>query len=203
MTIAALLLALAADPRIVYSKSFPGSVPAFTQVELERDGKLVYKEKPDDDQPVSMAIRKEEADAIFELAVKLDNFKRPLESGLKVAKMGDKSYRWEHDGQTYQQTFNYSTDVDAQALQEYFERITETVQHFFFLERTVKFDKLGVNKALLQLEAAWDRKRIIATDPFVPLLNRVVRNESYLNIARDRAAKLLSLFSAPPAETKP
>ncbi len=194
-----LLLALmAADPQIFYSKSFPNSVPPYVEVHLQRDGSVVYKEKPDDDQPLKLKLKKEEADQIFDLAGKLGHFKNPLESGLNVAKMGEKTFRWEQDDQKQEQKFNYSTDENCRLLQDWFEKITETEMHLFALERTVRFDKLGVNKTLLQLEASWDKKRLVAIDQFEPWLNRIVKNQSFLNMDRDRAAKLLEVFKSAP-----
>ncbi len=188
---------LCADPRIFYSKSFPGSTPAYVEVHLDRDGSVVYKEKPDDDQPVKFRIDAQEADQIFQLAGKLDNFKRPLESGLKVARMGEKTFRWEQDPEKNEQVFNYSLEEDARLLQDWFEKITETEMHLFALERTVRFDKLGVNKALLHLESSWDKKRLVSVGQFEPMLNRIIKNESYLHMDRERAAKLLAAFKAP------
>lgn len=195
---------LCADPHIVYSKSFPGSTPAYVEIHLQRDGAVTYLEKPDDDRPVNFRIAQSEADEIFQLAAKLDHFKRPLESGLNVAKMGQKTFHWVDGEANNKQTFNYSLDADARALQEWFEKITETEMHLFALERTVRFDKLGVNKALLQLEASWDKKRLLGVGQFEPLLKRVINNESYLHMDRERAAKLLASFQAPvaaPAQT--
>jgi hypothetical protein len=200
----ALLLALSADPSIVYTKSFPGSTPPYVEVNLERDGAVVYKEKEDDDQPVKFSLKREEADAIFALADKLEHFKNPLESGLPVAKMGEKTFRWVNGSEKYEQKYNYSTSEDVKALQDWFEKITETEMHLFNLERTVRFDKLGVNKTLLQLETSWDRRRLLAVNQFEPWLNRVVKNESFLNMDRDRAQKLLDSFkNPPPAPPKP
>jgi hypothetical protein len=194
----ALLLAalLSGDPRIVYSKSFPGSTPAYVEIHLERDGATTYLEQPDDDRPVNFRIGQAEADEIFQLAEKLDYFKRPLESGLKVAKMGEKTFQWVNGEERNKQSFNYSLEADARTLQDWFEKVTETEMHLFALERTVRFDKLGVNKTLLQLESAWDRKRLLGIQQFEPLLKRVINNESYLHMDRERATKLLEAFQA-------
>jgi hypothetical protein len=181
---------LSAESRIFYSKSFPGSAPPYMEITLERDGKAVYKESPTDEVPVKFQLTKEEADQIFALAEKLDRFGREIESGLKVANMGKKTFRWEEGAKKTEVTYNYSTDLDAQALQDWFERMNETVALFLNLERAVKFDRLGVNKALLLVHAAMDRNRLVATPQFLPLLDRVARNESYLNMARERAALL-------------
>lgn len=199
----AFLLAVSADPSIFYSKSFPGSTPAYVEVQLERDGSIVYKEKPDDDQPVKFSLKQEEADAIFALADKLDHFKNKLESDLPVARMGEKTFRWINGSETHEQKYNYSTSEDAKALQDWFEKITETEMHLFNLERTVRFDKLGVNKTLLQLETSWDKRRLLAVNQFEPWLNRVIKNESYLNMDRDRAQKLLDSFKNPPPPPAP
>jgi hypothetical protein len=193
------LVLLAAGPELFYSKSFPGSVPAYVEISLKRDGAVIYKEKPDDEQPVHFTLAPAETGELFELAEKLDRFKNKLESGLNVARMGEKTFRWLEAGVTQEQKFNYSTDENARLLQDWFERITETEQHLFALERTARFDKLGVNKALLQLEASWDKKRIVAPQQFTPWLNRIANNQSFLNMDRERAAWLKELFQNPAA----
>ena len=189
---------VAAEPSIFYSKSFPNSTPAYVSLLIARSGDIIYKEAVDDEQPVKFKIEPAEAAEIFALAEKLDHFSRPLESGLKVAFMGEKTFRWDPDGKPQEQKFNYSQDLDANKLQDWFERITESEMLFFSLERTVKYDKLGVFKALLQLEAAYDRKRLVAWPQYLPLLDRVAKNSSYMNVARDRAASLAEAFRAPP-----
>jgi hypothetical protein len=195
------LLAVAAArqaaPRLIYKKSFPGSVPEFVQITLETSGDAVYQEAPDDDRPVKFKLPEADTKQIFELAAKLDHFKRPLESGLKVARMGDKTLRWE-DGETGQEvTFNYTQDVDGQAIQAWFEKISETEQHLFALERAVRFDKLGANRVLLILQTAMDKNRLVATEQFLPWLDRIAKNESFLNMARERAAGIAAQIRAP------
>ena len=193
----ALLAAVAfAEPHIFYSKSFPGSAPAYVEITLEKSGEGVYKEAPDDEQPLKFKLGQKAVSEIFTLAEKLGHFSRLLESGLPVAKMGEKTFRWVDGGKNSEQKYNYSTDPDAQALQNWFEKMTETEQHVIALERTIRFDKLGVNKALLQMQAAIERDRLVALDQFLPWLDRVAKNDSYLNMARERAASLADAIRA-------
>jgi hypothetical protein len=180
--------------KIIYSKSFPKSTPEFVLIELSRSGAAVYKESPQDEQPISFKLSPEETQAIFALAEKLEKFKKPLESGIKVAFMGEKTYRWEEGATKNETKFNYSIDEDARVLQDWFDKLTETQLLLFELEKTARFDRLGVNKALLQIEAAYDRKRLIGPDRFLPMLDRVAKNESYLHMARERAASLADAF---------
>ena len=92
-----------AVPKVLYTKSFPGSVPAFVSVELLKNGQVIYKEAPDDENPVDFKLSPEDTNEIFALADKLDRFKRPLESNLKVANMGMKTFRFE-DGAAKNET---------------------------------------------------------------------------------------------------
>lgn len=193
-------------PRMVLKKEFPGSKPAYMEIRLERDGRVEYLEAADDDQPVKFRLATADAEALFTLGGKLDHFARPLESGLKVARVGDKTFTWIQGAERHEVKFNYTLDLDGQALLDWFERICESAIHRLELERAVRFDRIGVNQALLRLEAAYDRKRLVALEQYLPLLERVVKNDSYLNMARERAAKLVAMFSAPPAaagEAKP
>lgn len=190
----ATILAQADDGVVFYSKSFPGSKPEYMEIEIQATGEAQYKESAGDDLPVKFKLLDEERTAIYALVEKLEFFQRKLESGLPVAKMGEKTYRYSKDGKKYEVKFNYSQDLDAQALQDWFEKMTETVNLFYDLDRTVRFEPLGVNRALLLLESAWDRKRLIGIELYYPLLNRVIKNDRYLNMDRERAGRLKTAF---------
>jgi hypothetical protein len=199
--VAASLFGSDSVPKVLYTKSFPGSVPAYVSVELLKSGQAVYKEAPDDENPVDFKLSPEDTNEIFALVDKLDRFKRPLESNLKVANMGMKTFRFEDGSAKNETKFNYSIDPDANLLLDWFERLTETQRLQFDLERTAKFDKLGVNKTLLQIEMAYNRKRLVGVDRFLPLLDRVAKNDTYLHMARERAAALADAFRNPRPKT--
>src|SRR5436190_6628909 len=136
---------MAADaPRLFYSKSFPGSMPAYVQITLEKTGEVEYRDAIDDDNPLKYKLTEAEVAEVFGLADKLDHFKTPVESGLKVAFMGKKVFRYESAAEKHEVEFNYSEDVSAKALWEWFERMTESALHRIDLDRSAKYDKLGV-----------------------------------------------------------
>jgi hypothetical protein len=189
--------ALAADgPRIFYSKSFPNSVPAYTQITLDRAGNAEYREAPDDELPVKFKLDEASVQAIFDLADKLDHFKRPLETQLKVAFMGEKTFRYENGAEKPEVKFNYSEDLSAQAILDWFERMSESAQHRIDLERAAKYDKLGVDKALRLLWSAMDRKRLVGLEQYLPMLDRIVKNDSYMHTARAKAAEMAESIRA-------
>jgi hypothetical protein len=194
MTALVLLLGLA--QQIYYSKSFPGSSPAFAEIRLDEEGNAEYREDPKEELPLRFQLAASDKEAILDLCHKLDRFNRPLESGLKVAKMGTKTFRYEKGAEKHQVEFNYSEDPDAKALLDWFERICETERAFIMLESAAKYDKLGVENALLQVEITRDRKRLVAPQQLLPLLDRIVKNESYMHMARNRAANLADSIRA-------
>ena len=132
---------------------FPEASPAYMQVTLDKTGNAEYRERPDDELPLKFKLTEAETQEVFDLAEKLDYFKHPLESPLKVAFMGTKTFRYENGAQKTEVKFNYSRGTARPA-------ITRTgssawpnpPQHRIDLERAAKYDKLGVDKAIRLLE---------------------------------------------------
>ena len=193
------MVAAADVPRISYTKIFPGSDPAYMATTIDRNGAVTYRETKDEE-PEMFQMEADAVKAVFDLADKLDHFKKPLESGLKVAKTGDKTFRWENGAEASETKFNYSLDENAKTLQDWFERISESERALMLLRRNIRFDKLGVNDAVLRIDAAWTQKRLVGREQFLPLLDRVAKNETFINLARERAARLATTMRADSAK---
>ncbi len=185
-----------AGQRVTYTKTFPGSDPDYVSITLDRDGRVSYKEMADDDSPDTFQLEPQFTDTIFQLAAKLDHFKRSVESGMKVANMGAKTFRWEDGNDAGQTTFNYSTDLSAQALWNWFEWMTDSQRAYLALNRAARHDKLGVNDALLRIIDLWTDSKLVGTPQFLPLFDRVAGDDSYIHIARERAAQLAEAVRA-------
>jgi len=190
-------LGAATGPGLFYSRSFPGSSPAYFQVSLDRGGNVEYREAPDDDNPLSFHLSESDAGEVFGLAEKLEYFKRPIESHAKVAFTGAKTFRYENGADKTEIKFNYTEDPSARDLTDWFERMGESARDRIDLERTAKYDRLGVLDALLQIESAMNRKRLVAADQYLPMLDRIIANESYMNAARERASKIAAAIRNP------
>jgi hypothetical protein len=184
-------------PRLFYSRSFPGSVPAYFEVKLAQNGDAEYREAPDEDNPLQFHLTEAETHEVFGLAEKLDYFKHPLESPVKVAFMGTKTFRYENSEGKNEVKFNFTEDPQARDLLDWFERMGESAEHRIELERTAKYDRLGVLKSLLLLESAMDRKRLVGMDQYLPMLDRIAKNESYMHTARERAAGMAEAIRNP------
>jgi len=191
----------AADgPSLFYSKSFPGSVPAYAQITVDRSGAVEYKESAEDDFSLKFKLTTAEVDSVFGLADTLGHFKSPLESGLKVAFMGKKTFRWENGSEKTEQQFNYSAEPTAQQLLDSFERMSESAQARLDLEKAAKYDRLGLDKTLRQMWGAMDRKRLVGLEQYLPLLDRIANNDSYMHTARAKAAEMAETIRKPQAQ---
>ncbi len=115
MRILALALAFSmlacAAPRLFYSKYFKGSSPEYVAITVERDGQVTYQEAKEDDNPIKIQLDRASVQEMFDLAEKLGRFQRPIESGLKIANLGLKTFRFEDDAERHEIQFNYSQDV--------------------------------------------------------------------------------------------
>lgn len=188
---------LAVTPKLTYTRSFPGSVPEYFCVDVDRTGALEYKESPTDNQPLKAQLPDSDVASLFAMAEKLNYFKTPVESGLKVANTGKKTFRYEDgSGPANEVTFNYSLNEIVQQLQDRFEQIGESERAYLELDRTVRYDHLGINDALAEVESLWLRKQLAAPKQFIPLLTRISAHESLMHLVRDRAARLKDEFDA-------
>jgi hypothetical protein len=189
----------ALTPKLSYTRSFPGSTPEYFCVNVDRTGALEYKESPTDEQPLKAQLPDADVTVLFDMAEKLNYFKTPIESGLKVANTGKKTFRYEDgNGPGNEVSFNYSLNEIAQQLQDKFEQIGQSERAYIDLDRTVRYDRLGVNDALAELESLWLHKQLAAPKQFVPLLTRISTRETLMHLVRDRAARLKDQFEAAP-----
>ena len=115
--------------------------------------------------------------------------------------MGQKTFRWEDGGDVQEAKFNYSQDENAQAVAGLVRADHRKRARDAGVERALRYDKLGVYQALLNLETLWNAKRLVGSAQFLPLLDRVAKNEAYLHMARERARRSQPR-SAPPRKGK-
>lgn len=187
-----------ASARVVtFSKDFPGSVPPFYSVTVRENGGAVYKTEPEDEQPIEFQLPADVTSQIFSLAGKLGGSPdQSLESKRRVANMGKKTVELLDGAEHFTASFNHTEVPEALELLGLFERIAATQQHGIRLEYMVQFDRLGVVKALLQLEIDLDNGRLIGPGQLVPMLERIRNDRAIAQIAKGRAVQILGKIQA-------
>jgi hypothetical protein len=182
----------AVPAKVVFIKEFPRSLPDYYSVSVTEKGEAVYSTAADDPQPLRFRLSEATTREIFQLVDRLNRFQGvELETRKKVAAMGKKTLRYEAGGKRNEAGFNYSENPDAMALAGLFEKISATEQLLLNLERVSRFEKLGIMKELLQMETAMNKKELVEPSQFVPLLEEIAGNQSYLHMAQERARYLL------------
>lgn len=182
---------------VTFTKEFPGSVPPYYSVVVRESGAAVYKVEPEDDQPVEFQLPAGVVSQIFELAGKISASPgRSLESKRRVANMGKKTVEVQEGGEPFTVSFNHTEVPEALELLALFERISTTEQHLLRLEYMVQFDRLGVVKALLQLEVDLNANRLVGANQLVPMLERIRNDRAIAQIAKGRAAQILGKIQA-------
>jgi hypothetical protein len=180
------------EPRLIFSKSFPGSVPAFYRITVPQNGAAKYETAPEDPNPRTFPVSAGFTKRAFELADKLNHFRgESLETKKKIASMGMKTVIYENGAERGEASFNYSENTDAMALAEMFEKVSNTRQYMMTLERLLRYDKLGIMKQLLQTETALDHHDLLEAAQLKPVLEEISGSRGLMNIAQQRARIIL------------
>ncbi len=128
---------------------------------------------------------------IFELAGELKNFAVPsLDIQKKIANLGEKTFRYEKGAEVHETSFNYTLNPSATQLMQIFEGLARQQQDLVLLQQRAKFDRLGVNDALMQFEADMDHRLLPEPEHMLPVLDQIAGDPHFVEIARSRARAL-------------
>ena len=184
---------------VSYRRVFKGSSPEFIEIKVSDQGKCTYDirqlEEDADPQPIDVGpeVRKQ----IFELAGELKNFAvGNLDIQKKIANLGQKTLRYESGADVHETSFNYTENSTATQLMQIFEGLARQQQDFDELQRAAKFDRLGVNDALMQFESDMDHRVLPEPERLLPLLDQIAADSHFLEIARTRARALAERIRA-------
>jgi hypothetical protein len=182
------------DPSITFRKVFKSSYPEFVEIKIDQSGSGTFdiRQLDDDASPQPFEVGAPLVQKIFELADKLHNFQGvDLEVHRRLANLGDKTFRYEKAGETHETTFNYTLDVTASQLLAIFESLTRQESDLADLQRSMRYDRLGVNDVVLQIQADYDNKQLPEPDRFIALLDQLAADQKFIDIARNRARTLV------------
>jgi hypothetical protein len=104
--------------------------------------------------------------------------------------LGDKTFRYEKGSEVHETTFNYTTNPSASQLYQIFEGLTRQQEHILVLQRRMRYDRLGLNEALMTFEADYDRKLIPEPERLLPVLEQIANDNRIVDIARERARSI-------------
>jgi hypothetical protein len=194
----AMLFGLAAEAApggttITYRRVFKGSTPEFIEIKINNQGKATFeiRQLDDDPDPEPFEVGSAVQSKVFELAGDLKHFAVPsLDIQKKIANLGEKTFRYENGADVHETSFNYTLNPSAAQLMQIFEGLAKQQQDLVLLQRSAKYDRLGVNDALMQFEADMDHKTLPEPERFLAILDQIAADSHFIDIARSRARAL-------------
>jgi hypothetical protein len=184
------------DPATVtFRKVFKSSYPEFVEIKVNQGGSGTFdiRQLDEETNPMPFEIGAPLAERIFDLAQKLHNFQGlDLDVHRRIANLGEKTFTYQKGVETHRVKFNYTLDESATQLLNIFEGLSRQVSDLSNLERTMRYDHLGVNDVLLQIETDYNNKLLPEPERLLPTLDRLAADSTYIDIARQRARTLAS-----------
>ena len=189
------LLAARADDTatLTFRKVFKSSYPEYVEIRVNERGAATFDirqlDEPPNPQPFQVSPPL--AAKMLALAAQLHNFRDlQLDVHRRIANLGQKTFRYERGSEAYETTFNYTVSPTANQLLEIFEGLSRQQEDFETLERTLRYDRLGVNDALLHFESDLDHKLIPEPGGLLGVLDQIAADSRVIEIARGRGRAL-------------
>ncbi len=177
-----------------YRRIFKSSVPEFIEIKIPEDSdKASYEIRQLDEDPgassfeIGTALRTK----IFELVGQLGRFKGlDLDVHRKIANLGEKTFAWSSGTENYEVKFNYTLNSPATQLLQICEGLARQQELLELLQRRAKYDRLGVNDALMQFESDLNKGILPEPSRALPVLDLIASDPRFVEIARQRARAL-------------
>lgn len=177
-----------------YRRVFKSSTPEFIEIKINEDsdtGSYEIRQLDEDPGATPFEISHSLRTKIFELIAQLNYFKGlDLDVHRKIANLGEKTFRWERGAEANEVKFNYTVNPQATQLLQICEGLARQQELIDLLQRRMKYDRLGVNDALLQVEGDFSKGVLPEPQRVLPLLDQIAGDSRFLEIARQRARAL-------------
>ena len=180
--------------KLTFRRVFKGSTPEFIEITVRDDSDTAaYEIRQLEEDPgsspfqVSSGLRAK----MFDLAAQLKHFQgQDLDVHRKIANLGEKTFRWQSGAEVHETKFNYTLNSAATQLLQIFEGLARQQEHVDLISRRMRYDRLGINDALLQFESDFNRSLLPEPQRLLPVLDQIAGDSRFVDIARQRARSL-------------
>jgi hypothetical protein len=187
--------------RLTFRRVFKLSTPELIEIVVREDSDAATYEirQLDDDAgsspfTIGPALRTK----MFSLAGQLNHFEgQDLDVHRRIASLGEKTFRWQQGAVVHETKFNYTLNPAATQLLQIFEGLARQQEHFEILSRRMKYDRLGINDALMECDSDYSRGLLPEPQSLVPLLDQIGADSHIVDIARQRARNLADRIRHP------
>jgi hypothetical protein len=190
-----------ASAELTFRRVFKSSTPELIEIILHEDSdNATYEIRQLDDEPgaTSFLISAPLRAKMFALSAQLNHFEsQDLDVHRKIASLGEKTFRWRQGNVTHETKFNYTLNAPATQLLQIFEGLARQQENIETLSRRMKYDRLGINDALLECDTDFSRGLLPEPQDLLPLLDQISADPHLVDIARQRARNLAERIRHP------
>jgi len=183
-----------AGAKLTFRRVFKGSSPELIEINIREDSDVASYEirQLDEDAGASpFQVGAPLRAKIFDLAAQLHHFQGlDLDVHRKIAYLGEKTFRWESGSEVHEIKFNYTLNPSAAQLLQICEGLARQQEHADLIARRMRYDRLGINDALLQFESDLNRSLLPEPQRLLPMLEQIAGDPKFVDIARQRARSL-------------
>jgi hypothetical protein len=197
-------------PTVTFTFDWAGVEPHRYVISVDSGGNAVYRSwtaDPGSEQSsavdpygLKFAVSGAARDRIFALALQLNYFNGDFEYRKhRVASTGDKTLAYADPDKQYATRYNWSENAGISELTAFFQGMSATIEAGRRLERLYRFERLGLDEELKNLERLASERQATELQLIAPILEQLAQDPAVLNIARQRARHILQMAAVPPA----
>jgi hypothetical protein len=192
-------VALADQAVVTFTLDFPGSEPSHYVISVASDGHSSYdsdgKLSPDSEADpfhLDFLLSQKTSSAVFDLAKRAHYFQGQIDSNKRgLASTGVKTLTYKDDQQNGSATYNYSQIQAVQQVTQIFQNLSMTLEFGRRLQYFHHYQKLALDEELKRMETMANDNNLQELPAVVPILQRIVSDNSLINPVRARAQRMI------------
>lgn len=194
---------IADTARVSFEQRWPAANPQWFELVIQPNGIAKYRSLPHPEpnsnstaaapEPYEFGftLSPQSRQLIFSVAPRIRRLQGSLDKS-KVAFTGTKTLRFEDGTGNFSViSYNYSASPDLAELTALMKGISQSIELSQTLKDQMRFDKLALDATLRQIEELLSRHLLCESQLFQPMLQRISTDPAVMNIARQRARRIL------------
>ncbi len=189
-------------PTITFTRDWADSNPPHFSIAVDSVGRAAYTAVDDKNETgvsylFKFTMTPAARERIFADARALNYFQGNVDfTGHKIAFTGTKTLAYADQTHHSQTSYNWSQDKRVMALTDVFLAINNTFAGGRKLEYQLRFERLGLNDTLKEMEQLAKEHELAEVHVIEPVLRQLADDPAVMDLARQRARRLLALAAA-------
>jgi hypothetical protein len=175
---------------LTFRRIFKSSYPEFVEIVVNEEGSGTYDIRQLDDTagPQPLQIGSNLVHKMFDLADNLHDFQGvDLDVHRRIADLGQKAFIYRKGSEVHEVDFNYTLNNSAQQLLAIFEGLQRQELDIGDMERTMRYDHLGIVDVVTRVDGDVKNKLIPEPDALLPALDQIAGDSDLMDMSRQRA----------------